>query len=108
MKKLLRAGALALALLSCASAAAQTDNFGNLADTVSGPCRDWAAITPSDSASLARVPKALWIGTAGSISMVGVGGTTAVTWTNVVGLLPVRPSKINATGTSAGGIVACF
>lgn len=59
MNNPLRAGAaLALALLatSCAldPAPAQTDDFRNFTDSVSGPCRDWAAIVPSDTVALAR------------------------------------------------------
>ena len=112
--KLLAIAAGMLALACAAPALPQTtDQFGAYIDTVSGPCRHWTAITPSDTTDLAVIPKALYVGSGGDIAMIGVGApatATGVTWSGVpsASLLPVRPRRILATGTTASQIVACL
>lgn len=113
MTKLLRAGAIALALLGAAPATAQTDRFGSYADNVQSPCRRWTVITPSDTTDLAEVPKALYVGGGGDIAMIGVDASaaaTGVTWKAVpaASMLPVRPRRVLATGTTATLIVGCL
>lgn len=112
MKKILLAGALALALLPSASMA-QTDQFGAYADNVSAPCRRWVALTPSDTTDLTDLPKAIYVGTGGDISMIGVSaptGSAGVVWKGVpaASLIPVRPRRILATGTTAADLVGCY
>lgn len=65
------------------------------------------AVTPSDSTMIAQVPRALYIGTGGNVSVRMPRGNT-VTFTSVPGgtILPVRVSRVNATGTTASNIVA--
>jgi hypothetical protein len=117
MKNLLRAAPLALALVLCASAAqpslAQSDSFASFSDQVSAPCRHWAVITPSDTVDLTAIPKAIYVGTGGDVRMIGVGapvGAAGVTWKGVpaAGLLPTRPRRILATGTTATDLVGCY
>lgn len=118
MKKLL-CGLLAYALAAtaiCASyapAAAQADPFASSSDNVSAPCRRWVAVTPSDTVDLPEIPKALYIGGAGDVAMIGVAspaGASAVAWRAAFAgmILPVRPRRILATGTTATFIVACL
>lgn len=110
---LLRAGALALALLAI-PAAAQTDRFGgSFSDTVIAPCRSWSMITPSDTTDLTTVPKAIYVGGTGDVTMIGVdapSGATGVAWKAVpaASVLPVRPRRVLATGTTATLLVACY
>lgn len=85
-----------------------TDYFQNSADQVSAPATKCVAVTPHDSNALTDIPKALYVGTGGSIVLQGVGGGSDVTFANVPdgGVLPVRAKYIRATGTTASGIVA--
>jgi hypothetical protein len=117
MKNLFRAAPLALALIVCASAAhpalAQSDKFATMSDQVSAPCRHWAVITPSDTVDLTAIPKAIYVGTGGDVKMIGIDaptGAAGVTWKGVpaAGLLPTRPRRILATGTTATDLVGCY
>ena len=105
--------ALLVASLCLSPVAAQTDPFANSSDTVSAQCTHWTSITPSDSANLPVVPKAIYVGGAGDIAMIGANappGATGVIWRSVPGssLLPVRPRRILATGTNATLLIACL
>ena len=115
MKMLTRWAAIALlgCLASCAvaPAIAQTDQYPD--SDASSPCRHWAAITPSDGTDLTRVPKALYVGGAGDVTMIGAdapSGATGVAWKGAAAgeILPVRPRRILATGTTATDLVACY
>jgi hypothetical protein len=115
---LLRAGAIALALLLCAPLPAQSydptkDRFGSFSDQSVAQCSRWAAVTPSDTTDLAEYPKAIYAGVGGDIVMIGMKASAAaagVTWKAVPqGVVqPVRPRRILATGTTATNIVACY
>lgn len=66
------------------------------------------AITTSDVDTFAQ-GVAVYVGTAGTVSCVPWGGNAAVSFTAVAGaLLPVRVIKVNATGTTATGLVAVY
>ena len=80
-------------------------------DDASSPARNSYAVTPHDTNEIGEfVPKALYVGTGGNISMQLVGDTAAVTFSNVPdgSLLPVRASIIKSTGTTASGIIALY
>lgn len=70
-------------------------------------------ITPSDSTDIPRnaageFPAAIYVGVTGNISIVGADGQAA-TFQNVpVGPLPVRARRINATGTTASGLIGLY
>ena len=117
----LQVGAIALVLLACAYAGAdpalaQRDQYGTYAmqsDTVNAPCRRWSAIVPSDSTDLAELPKAVYVGGGGDLTMIGVDApaeASGVAWSNVpsASILPVRPRRVLATGTTATLIVGCY
>ena len=53
-----------------------TDSFANRADTVSAPATRAVAVTPHDANALSDVPKALYVGTGGNLTMRGVNGTS--------------------------------
>jgi hypothetical protein len=67
-------------------------------------------VVPSDTAPLAEVPKALFVGTGGTIAMQGVGGGADVLWKNVGDgtVLPFRAAFVRATGTTAADILALY
>lgn len=85
------------------------DSFDSFTPDLVSPARDGAAITPDDGADLPSLPRAIWIGGGGALSMVMAGGGT-VTLAGVPGgaLLPLRPRRVRASGTSATQIVALW
>lgn len=85
-----------------------TDDFGSQADSVSSPSLAPFAITPNDSADLAKIPKALWVGTGGDVAVRGVNNASPVVFRNVPNgfIIPVRVVRVLATGTTATDIVA--
>lgn len=86
------------------------DPFANIADTVSAPARRAEAVTPHDINPLTDIPKALYVGSGGTIAMRGVAGTADQLWKNVPdgALLPFRARHIRATGTTARDILALY
>ena len=77
----------------------------------SGPARRAGAVTPSDTVDLTSYAKALYVGAAGNVRVLTVGGedADAVTFANhPVGWLPVQVRRVLATGTTATQIVAAF
>lgn len=73
------------------------------------PAEDASAVTPSDSTNLTTAARALYVGTAGNIVLVTVGGNV-ITFANVQSgtILPVRTTRVNATNTTATNIVALY
>ena len=86
------------------------DQFSSSADAVSAPARRAIAVTPHDSNALADIPKALYVGTGGQITMRGVDGAADQVWKNVPAgaILPFRAAYVRATGTSAADILALY
>lgn len=76
-------------------------------DDASSPARKPYEVTPNDAVPLDPVPKALYVGTGGTIKLSGVGGANC-TFTNVANgtMLPVRAEYVYSTGTTANNIVA--
>ncbi|NSZ73330.1 hypothetical protein G6L74_06180 [Agrobacterium tumefaciens] len=66
---------------------------------------DAFSIAPSDSVDLVDIPRAIWVGTGGNIALAMTSGN--VTLLNVPDgtLLPVRPSRVRVTGTTASNMV---
>lgn len=85
----------------------QIDNFANLSKALSSPCDSGGAITPHDTNPIARVYRAVWVGTGGDIVLRLRSDAGDITLANVPGgtLLPIRPTHIRATGTTASGLV---
>lgn len=72
------------------------------------PAFKLTAVTPSNTTVLTGV-RALWIGGAGTVSIVAVNDTDPVSLTVPAGtLLPVFAKQVRLTGTSATGIVAFY
>ena len=63
-----------------------TDSFQTSSDMLAAPSRAPFAVTPHDSTELSIIPKALYVGTGGTVILRGVGGTADVTFKNVARL----------------------
>lgn len=83
------------------------DDFLHNSPGLDSPADDAAAVTPHDTNDLDHVSRALWIGTAGNVSVVTKNGST-VTFPNASGWMPIRASRVRATGTTATDIVAVW
>ena len=71
-------------------------------DQVDDPARSMVAITPSDTALLGNVPKAIRCDVAGTVSLRGVDDTAFVSISMAAGeVLPVRVAHVKATETTA-------
>jgi len=90
---------------------AERDGLLNHGRDASGPGRRAAVVTASDTVDLPIYAKALYVGAAGNIRVLTVGGEDgeAVTFANhPVGWLPVQVRRVLATGTTATQVVAVF
>ncbi|MCX8507730.1 MAG: hypothetical protein ORN49_02430 [Rhodobacteraceae bacterium] len=85
------------------------DKFSDYPTSLTAPARDAVAVVPSDSVDLQMVPRALYVGQAGNLS-VRLAEGTSLTFSNVPAgsFLPLRIKGVNATGTTATGIVALW
>lgn len=79
-------------------------------DSLVAPATRTAAVTPHDSNPLTDIPKALFVGTGGNLTMRGVNGSADQVWKNVPdgAILPFRARYVRATGTSAADILALY
>jgi hypothetical protein len=86
-----------------------TDHFKNHGRGLSSPAEHARALTPNDAIDLEAAPRALYVGEAGDLAARMLGGGT-VTLGNVPAgaLLPIRVTRVLATGTTAGRIVALW
>lgn len=84
------------------------DTFARFADTTTSPSRAPFAVSPSDATPLTALPKALYVGTGGTIVLRGADSAADVTFRNVASgqILDVRATYVRATGTTAADIVA--
>lgn len=68
------------------------------------------AVTPSDTANLAKPAMALLVTGTGNVTLDTVGGQTSVLFTALAAnaILPVQTVRVRATGTTATGIIALY
>lgn len=87
-----------------------TDNGSSAAASPDAPATDAYAITPHDTNDLTvgRLPRAIFVGVGGNISVDFGTDATAVIFKNVPAgaVLPIRPSRVRSTGTTATDLVA--
>lgn len=85
------------------------DKFSDYPTSLTAPARDAVAVLPDDTADLAVLPRALFVGQTGDVSARLAGGQTVVFRNVQAGsMLPVRTAGVNATGTTATDIVALW
>ena len=87
-----------------------SNSFAAVADAPYAPATNAAAVTPSDTVALPDIPKGLFVGTGGTITMRGLNGQADQIWTNVAAgsVLPFRAQYVRATGTTAADILALY
>jgi hypothetical protein len=83
------------------------DRFQYSTPSLSGPAAHAFSVTPNDASDLAETTRALYVGAAGSVAAVMASGAT-VTFASVPSgtTLPVRVTRVLATGTTATTILA--
>lgn len=87
------------------------DNFSTFAVGLGSPYSDAAAVTPDNDTDLATLPRALYIGGAGSgnLSIITADGSTvAFAGLTANTILPIRAARVRATGTDVTAIVALY
>ncbi len=84
------------------------DNYGSQSDTITSAALAPYAVTPNNDVDLPIIPKGIWVGTGGDVRLRGINSAADVTFKAVPSgyIIPVRPSRIYATGTTATDIVA--
>ena len=84
------------------------DAFASYADDADNPARKAFAVTPSDSAEIPILPKALLIGGAGGdLTLQAVDSSVDVTLAVSAGqLVTIRARFVRASGTTATNIIA--
>jgi hypothetical protein len=85
------------------------DQQSGITEGMMGPADNQVAVTPSDSTDLAYISRALFIGGAGNIVVTPSSGQANITYTVPAGMiLPIRVSRVLATGTTATNIVSWY
>ncbi|WP_430637173.1 spike base protein, RCAP_Rcc01079 family [Sphingomonas hankookensis] len=81
---------------------------GNLRPVLADSSEAPFAIAPSDTAPLPAVPKGIYVGTGGDVTLRGVAGDADVTYRNLpdASYIAVRVSHVRATGTTATNLIA--
>lgn len=76
---------------------------------VNGPARKFNGVSAHDTTDFAVIPKAIFVGNGGDVVVVSVEGE-AETFENVPdgSILPVICKRVNATGTTASGLIALY
>ena len=84
------------------------DKFAYQVDSASGPSRDAFSLTPSDSTPISPLPKGIYVGTAGSVTLRTVDSGADVTYRNLTNgaYIAVRALYVRATGTTASDLIA--
>lgn len=83
------------------------DAFSGLSYRIGDPAIKTIAITPHDVDEIAEIPKAIYVGGAGDITLRAIGDTADVVFKALpVGtIIPLRVKYIRNTGTTAAFIV---
>jgi hypothetical protein len=68
----------------------------------------WYAVSPSNSNDLDPIPRGLYVGVTGNLSLTDIDGTVVTFVAAPVGYHPLRPRRVRATGTTATNIVAIY
>lgn len=68
------------------------------------------AVTPNDGVALAEIPRRLYIGKGGDVTVLLVDDTVPILFKAVPtgAILPIRPIRVMDTGTDAENIIALY
>lgn len=85
------------------------DLFKDLPMSLTAPATDAASIAPHDTNILSPIPRAIYVGQAGDVTVEMQGGQV-VTYSNVQGgtVLAIRALRVHQTGTTASGLVSMW
>lgn len=73
------------------------------------PAANAEAVTPSNTLELAAVSRALYVGGAGNVKVVTLGGDTVTLVGATAGeIIPIRVKQVLSTGTTATSIVSLY
>lgn len=69
-----------------------------------------AAITLSDTVDLSPIPRGVWVGVGGDVTLMAMGDSASVTLKNVPtgSYLPIRAKRVYTTNTTATNLVSLF
>lgn len=82
------------------------DRYASFATGLESPVTDGFSITPHDTDPLPELTRALYVGSAGTLSVELASGATVVLAGAASGtILPIRVARVHATATTAGAIV---
>lgn len=85
------------------------EHFEGRAEDVAAPARRGFAITASDAVDLAAETRAIYVGSGGTLAVILSSGDTVVLAGLTGGtILPLRISRVLATGTTAGDLVGLY
>lgn len=84
------------------------DIFSGTVDNVLAPSLAPFPIVPSDTTELAIIPKGIYVGTGGDVTLRGIRGAADVTYRNLpdASYIAVRAQYVRATGTTATNLIA--
>lgn len=84
-----------------------TDMLKDQSDSAVSPSRAPFAIVPDDDAELPAIPKGIYVGSGGDVTLRGVDASVDVTYRNLpdASYIAVRARYVRAAGTTAGDLV---
>lgn len=85
-----------------------TDTFDGYVLGLESPATNAFAIIPNDTTELPTVTRALNVATSGAVRVTTLSGDTVTLFVAAGGVMPIRVSRILATGTTATGIVGLY
>lgn len=81
------------------------ENFPRKSGEITSPAGDAFVVSTSDTVNSAAAARSLYVGVSGNVNALMISNTS-VHFPNVpVGVLPIRFIRINATGTTANGMI---
>ena len=85
------------------------DTFAKHSRSLTAPPEEAVAIAPENSADLAFATRALYVGTGGDVRLRMLGGAE-ITLANLASgsLIPIRATRVFATGTTATGLIGLW
>jgi hypothetical protein len=83
-----------------------SDRFASHTPSLTGPASSGFPITPDDALALPETTRALYVGIGGSL-VVEMASGAVLTFAGVAdgALLPLRVSRVRASGTTASGLI---
>lgn len=84
------------------------DMFEDRSSGLESPGYDAAPVVPSDSTDLTVTSRAIYVGTSGDLRVTTASGSVVIFPNVSEGILPMRVSRVHASGTTATDIVAIW